>query len=335
MAVLNEVARALSSTIEMDQLLDLIYQQLSRIIPTDSYFVGVYEPNNSSIEMQIIVDDGAHFSKQKIPYGDGLSSLVIQQRQPLLIRRLSIERGSLPIKPVPIGGVKRSESWLGVPLLMSDGFTGVLAVASYKPNVFKTDDITLLSNIAGQVTLVLDNARHHAQVEEQARRDSLTGVYNHGYFVAQLNKEIAQGRQEKTVSLIMLDIDFFKQYNDTYGHIIGDQVLRLIVQAIQAHVKSTDTVARWGGEEFGIVLPNTTLEQAQIVANRIRQTLLTIPLTDESGKAFPKPTVSQGIATFPDHANDAGQLVDIADASLYEAKRAGRDQVRVAGTPAR
>jgi diguanylate cyclase (GGDEF)-like protein len=170
-------------------------------------------------------------------------------------------------------------------------------------------------------------------VEEQARCDSLTGVYNHGYFVAQLNKEITQGSQEKPVSLIMLDIDFFKQYNDTYGHIIGDQVLRLIVQAIRAHIKQTDTVGRWGGEEFGIVLPKTTLEQAQIVANRIRQTLLTMPLTDESGKAFPKPTVSQGIATFPDHANDAGQLVDVADAALYEAKHAGRDQVRVAGTP--
>ena len=137
------------------------------------------------------------------------------------------------------------------------------------------------------------------------------------------------------MSLIMLDIDFFKQYNDTYGHIIGDHVWRLIVQAIQVHAKRTDTVGRWGGEEFGIILPNTTLEQAQIVANRIRQTLLTRPLMDESGKAFPKPTVSQGIATFPDHANDAGRLVDVADASLYEAKHAGRDQVRVAGTPAR
>ena len=335
MTVLNEVARALSSTIEMDQLLDLIYQQLSRIIPTDSYFVGICAPNRAFIEMQIIVDDGERFPKQKIPYGEGLSSQVIQQRQPLHIRRLSIEKNSLPIKPLPIGSAKRSESWLGVPLLMTDGFTGVLAVASYQPNAFKEDDITLLSNIAGQVALALDNARHHAQVEEQARCDSLTGVYNHGYLVAQLNKEIAQGSQAKPVSLIMLDIDFFKQYNDTYGHIIGDQVLRLIVQAIRAHIKQTDTVGRWGGEEFGIVLPKTTLEQAQIVANRIRQTLLTMPLTDESGKAFPKPTVSQGIATFPDHTNDAGQLVDVADACLYEAKHAGRDQVRVAGTPAR
>jgi len=335
MAVLNEVARALSSTIEIEQLWDLIYQQLSRIIPTDTYYVGLLEPNCEFIEMQVIVDAGERFPERKIPYGEGLSSLVIQQRQPLLIRRLSVEQNTLPVKRVLIGDNRDSESWLGVPLLMTDGFTGVLAVASYQPNAFKEDDITLLSNIASQVGLALDNARHHAQVEEQARCDSLTGVYNHGYFIAQLQNAVAQASPAKPVALIMLDIDYFKKYNDTYGHVVGDLVLRLIVQAIRAHIKRTDTVGRWGGEEFGIVLPRTTLEQAQIVAARIRQTLLTMPLVDESGKAFPKPTVSQGIAAFPEHAHTASQLVDLADAALYEAKHAGRDQVRVAmpGTP--
>jgi diguanylate cyclase (GGDEF)-like protein len=311
--------------------LDLIYQQLSRVIPTDSYYVGLHAPGDASTEMQIVVDDGERFAKQKIPHGEGLSSLVIERRQPLLIRRLSVEQKALPVKRVLIGKGKRSESWLGVPLLMRDGFTGVLAVASYRANAFKEDDITLLNNIGSQVALALDNARHHAQVEEQARRDSLTDVYNHGYFVAQLEKQVAQASREKPVALIMLDIDYFKKYNDTYGHVVGDLVLRLIVQVIRTHIKRTDIVGRWGGEEFGIILPKTTLEQTQLVANRIRQTLVTIPLLDESGKAFPKPTVSQGIAVFPDHAQNASQLVDLADAALYDAKHAGRDQVRVTG----
>ncbi|MEW5719223.1 MAG: sensor domain-containing diguanylate cyclase, partial [Chloroflexota bacterium] len=334
MAVLNEVARALSSTIDLDNLLDLIYQQLSRVISTDSYYVGLRAPNDAFIEMQIVVDDGERFAEQKIPYGAGLSSLVIQRRQPLLVRRLSVEQKTLPVKRVLIGKGRHSESWLGVPLLMRDGFTGALAVASYQANAFKEDDITLLNNIASQVALALDNARHHAQVEEQARRDSLTGAYNHGAFVAQLEKEVAQSSRERPVALIMLDIDYFKKYNDTYGHVVGDLVLGLIVQTIRTHIKRTDTVGRWGGEEFGIILPKTTVEQAQIVAQRIRQTLVTIPLLDESGKAFPKPTVSQGIAAFPDHAKSASQLVDLADAALYDAKHAGRDQVRVTGSDA-
>ncbi len=331
MAVLNEVARALSSTIDLDDLLDSIYQQLSRVIPTDSYYVGLHAPGDAFVAMQIVVDDGERFAEQKIPYGEGLSSLVIERRQPLLVRRLSVEENNLPVKRVPVGNRRQSESWLGVPLLMRDEFTGVLAVASYQANAFKEDDITLLSNLASQVALALDNARHHAQVEEQARRDSLTGAYNHGYFVAQLEHVVAQSHRARPVALIMLDIDYFKKYNDTYGHVVGDLVLRLIVQVIRAHIKRTDIVGRWGGEEFGIILPKTTLAQAQLVAQRIRQTLVTIPLLDESGKAFPKPTVSQGIAAFPDHAQNAHQLVDVADAALYDAKHAGRDQVRVAG----
>lgn len=332
MAVLNEVARALSSTIEMDELLELIYQQLSRIISTDTYYVGLCEPSSAFIEIQMVVDGGQHFPKQKIPLGEGLASLVVQNQQPLLLNHLSAEQKALTIKRLVVGSVRRSESWLGVPLPMSDGFTGVLVVASYRANAFGEDDITLLSNIAGQVALMLDNARHHAQMKDQARRDSLTGVYNHGYLLTQLKDETARSGPENPVALIMLDVDHFKQYNDTYGHVVGDHVLMLIVKAIQAHVKSTDTIARWGGEEFGIILPNATRAQARLIADRIRATLLTLPLTDEAGHSLPKPTVSQGIATFPDCASDANQLVGVADGALYTAKHEGRDQVRVAGS---
>jgi diguanylate cyclase (GGDEF)-like protein len=127
----------------------------------------------------------------------------------------------------------------------------------------------------------------------------------------------------------MLDIDHFKLYNDTYGHIVGDEVLRLTVQAIRSHIKKTDTVGRWGGEEFGIVLPNATITQANFVANRIRRTLSELPLFDVKGQTVPKPTISQGIANLPDHTSDADKLVIIADRALYRAKDRGRDQVAV------
>ncbi len=127
----------------------------------------------------------------------------------------------------------------------------------------------------------------------------------------------------------MLDIDHFKLYNDTYGHVIGDQVLILTVQAIQSHIKKTDTVGRWGGEEFGVILPKTTLSQAKIVADRIRHTLSELPLFNVEGKTIPKPTISQGIATLPDHTLDVDELVIIADRALYQAKNKGRDQIAI------
>jgi diguanylate cyclase (GGDEF)-like protein len=332
MGVLNQVAHATGSTIEMDALLELTYEQLRRVIPTDTYYVGLHEATQDFVDLQVVFDEGKHYPPQKIHFGDGLASLVIRRRQPLLIRHLSKERSSLPISPVVVGRAKSSESWLGVPLLMNDEFTGVLVVASYKPNVFDEGDVELLVNIAGQVALALDNARHHAEVEEQARRDSLTGVYNHGYLLKRLEDEVLSARAGAgPVSLIMLDIDHFKNYNDRYGHVMGDQVLRLAVQAIQAHVKQGDAVGRWGGEEFGVILQNATAEQARTVADRIRDTLVALPLVDAAGHTIPKPTVSQGIATFPDHVASADQLVDAADAMLYQAKEQGRDQVRAVG----
>ena len=334
-SVVNEVARHIGSTIEMDTLLELIYQQLSRTIPTDTYYVGIHPPSRDDIELLIVYDEGKHFPTQRIPLGRGLASSVIQRREPLLVRRLSVEKETLKIQALTVGADRISESWLGVPMLMADGFTGLLVVASYKPDVFDADDLALLTNIAAQIALALDNARHHAQVEEQARRDSLTGVYNHGFMLKRLQEEVDWARaNRRPVSLIMLDIDHFKKYNDTYGHLMGDQVLRLIVQAIQAHVKQSDVVGRWGGEEFGVVLTNATAEQSAGVAGRIRASLAALPLVDGAGHAIPKPTVSQGIATLSDQTADAIQLIDLADATLYQAKQLGRDRVLLANSSA-
>ena len=109
-------------------------------------------------------------------------------------------------------------------------------------------------------------------MKDQARRDSLTGAFNHGYLLQRLQEVIDRAQKgNRPVSLIMLDIDHFKAYNDAYGHVTGDQVLRLSVQAIQAHVKQTDPVGRWGGDEFGVVLPNATTDQTRGVAERIRR----------------------------------------------------------------
>jgi diguanylate cyclase (GGDEF)-like protein len=330
MAVLNEVARAISSTIEMEPLLDLIYRQLSRVISTDTYFVGLFNSQEQALEMPIVIDDGQRFPATRVPLGNGLASVVIRERRPLLVRRLSEQMDSLPVKPVVLGHDRLSESWLGVPMMSGEQILGLLAVASYRPNAFGDDDVVLLLSIAGQAAMAVDNARHHAQVEEQARRDSLTGVFNHSYLLQRLGEEVERGQQEgRPVSLIMLDIDYFKTYNDTYGHAIGDMALCLTVQAIRAHVKATDTVGRWGGEEFGIVLPGAGTDEAVQVAERVRQTLAELVLSDEAGGRLPNPTVSQGIATFPGQASNANQLVSLADKALYVAKSRGRDQVVV------
>lgn len=331
LAIANEIGKTITSTIELDALLELLYIQLRKAIPSDTYYVDIYNEGQDYLDMQILIDEGVRYPPAKIPLGNGLASHVLKTRKPLLLHHLSEERGSLPMQPIPVGNNRPSESWLGVPMVASYRTSGILAIASYTPNAFDEDDMMLLTNVAAQAGLAIDNARQHAEVKEQARRDSLTGAYNHGYFLQQLQEAVELNQRIKQpVSLIMLDIDFFKQYNDRYGHKVGDEVLKQLVQAITAHVKKTDIVGRWGGEEFAVGLPRANTEQAFMVAQRIRQTLLEIPIYDKHNHRIPSPTTSQGIATFPLHAADSSTLVDLADEALYRAKHAGRDQVAVA-----
>lgn len=330
-AVLYEVARAAGSTIGTDDLMELINKQLSRVIHAETYCVGLYDPGDQSVNLAVVIDDGRRFPPCRIPAGAGLVSIVASTRRPLLIRQLSEEMEGLPARPVVLGQARLSESWLGVPMMVGDSILGLLAVASYRGNAFDEEDADLLANLATQAALTLDNARNHAELEEQAHRDSLTGVYNHGYFLQRLGEAITKASAKGTpVSLIMLDIDHFKAYNDTYGHVIGDQALCLTVQAIRAHVKTTDTVGRWGGEEFGIVLPTADSDSALRIAQRVRYTLAKLKLSDGQGATLPNPTVSQGIATYPTQAADVDALVSLSDKALYRAKVLGRDQVAVA-----
>jgi diguanylate cyclase (GGDEF)-like protein/PAS domain S-box-containing protein len=335
LAVLYEIGKAIASTLKIDSLLELIYRQVSKVIQCEAYFVALYLPETHEMDIRILFDEGKRFPPAKVDASEGLSSWVVENKKPLLIQDLQKEIEYLPVRPILVGEKRLSRSWLGVPLLTENNLIGLLAVAGYKPNMFDNTDKLLLEQIGQQAVLSIQNAHHYEEVTRQAKLDSLTGVSNHNHFIETLHMESQEAQTAKSpLSLIMLDIDHFKLYNDTYGHTIGDQVLKLTVQAIESHIKTTDTVGRWGGEEFGIALPNASTTQANMVANRIRRTLSELPLFNVEGKTIPKPTISQGIATLPDHTGDVDELVVIADRALYRAKARGRDQVAV-GQPSK
>jgi diguanylate cyclase (GGDEF)-like protein/PAS domain S-box-containing protein len=328
--VLYEIGKSITSTLQIEDLLELIYKQLSRVIASDAYFVALYLQETHELDIQILFDQGKRYPPVQVDASQGVSSWVVEHKKPLLIKDLRKELEDLPVKPILVGEKRLSRSWLGVPLLDDEELIGLLAVTNYEPNSFDTADQLLMEQISQQAVLAIKNARHYEEAETQAKLDSLTGVSNHKHFVETLYLETEKAiTSMMPISLIMLDIDHFKSYNDTYGHMVGDEVLRLTVQAIRSHIKKTDTIGRWGGEEFGVVLPNATITQANMVANRIRRTLSELPLFDVEGLTVPKPTISQGIATIPDHTTDADDLVIIADRALYRAKDRGRDQVAV------
>jgi diguanylate cyclase (GGDEF)-like protein len=256
-----------------------------------------------------------------------LSGWVIHNEKSLFLPDLREEPDLEGIQVRLIGKNQTSLSWMGVPIHTSN-YKGVIGVASYKPNAFDRMDLQLLENLAQQAAFALDNAHHYTEVENQSQLDSLTGVYNHGFFLKMLDKQTEQRRTTQSpLSLIMLDVDFFKQYNDTYGHLFGDKVLQTLVNTIRSHIKNTDFIGRWGGEEFAVALPGANGHQALMVARRIQSTMAEMKLKHQEKGNVPAPTVSQGIAIFPLETDEMYKLIDVADQRLYVAKERGRNQV--------
>lgn len=322
---INKVSRQIMLSLETHQTISLLNATMQEALEADTYFVGTVKDNE--IHLDLFYDEGEYFNGTRVPLEGTLSGWVIRNRRELFLPDLRGDVQLEGVKDYVIGKEKTSLSWIGVPLKASN-VTGVIALGSYRPNAFDSGDMELLSNLAQHVSLALDNAFRHAQVEEQARLDSLTGVFNHGYFLKKLAEQAEEAAARNSqVSLIMLDIDYFKQYNDRYGHLVGDRILRTLCTTIKHHIKQTDAVGRWGGEEFVISLPGANGTDALRVAERIGQTMATLHVEDREQKTIPVPTISQGIAVFPMEADEIYRLVDLADRRLYLAKERGRNQI--------
>lgn len=324
--IINDFARQIGSTLEQEQVLSIVGAAIQKAIEADTYFLGISTGENR-IRFPLLYDDSQFFPPAEVTLDGTLSGWVIRNQRPLFIPDLRRDVNLEGVQVILTGNHRDSACWMGVPM-KADSINGVLAVASYTPNAFDRTALELLENLAQHTALALDNANHHGQVEARARLDSLTEVYNHGYIVHILRQEVEKARSSgEPLSLVMLDIDYFKQYNDNYGHQVGDEVLVRLTQAIKQHVKSSDSVGRWGGEEFTIVLPNTSGSQAMRVALRLQETLRSLALRPQDEKTLPFPTISQGIAVFPAEADDSDKLIQLADRRLYIAKQRGRNQV--------
>lgn len=167
---------------------------------------------------------------------------------------------------------------------------------------------------------------NYNQLLERSIRDGLTGLYNYGYFQEQLNSEINRARRYKRqFSLLILDVDYFKVYNDTNGHPAGDNVLRELAGILLSNSRNTDLVARYGGEEFVIMLPETGKEGAAAVAEKIRRAVAEYPFKYQEKQPGGNLTVSIGVASFPEDASSAGELINKADQALYKAKKCGKN----------
>jgi len=211
-----------------------------------------------------------------------------------------------------------------VPLRAAGNVLGTLAVGA-REGAFGDDVVRQLEVLAMQAAESIYRARLFEKTERLATTDGLTGLTNHRTFQVRLDEQLAQAqRYGKRLSLILCDIDHFKSVNDTYGHPVGDVVLKGVARTLQKEARATDVVARYGGEEFAVVMPETDAAGAVVIAERIRERVKALVFDTAQGPL--RVTLSLGIAAVPDDATRKGDLVERADACLYHAKRNGRDR---------
>lgn len=322
---LREIDRTLNSMLDLEPMLETMLDRLTHVIPHDNAIVFMRESDH----LRGVVARGKHADQMrgfKFKISNPIFQCLVLHDAPMIIPDVSREPGW-----EHLDGDAWGKSWLGAPLIARGEPIGELSLFNFNTDVFTDEHIALLQAFADHAAITIANAHLRTELHEQAQRDSLTGALNHGAFISELHRHAAQAVQANApLALIMLDIDNYKQYNDTYGHVFGDVVLEIVVKIIRSHIKRYDLVGRWGGEEFGIALLNADQTQAFLIAERIRQTLINTHLDGSNGKMVPAPTVSQGIAVIPDSATAVDELIDRADCALYQAKAAGRDQVVVA-----
>jgi diguanylate cyclase (GGDEF)-like protein len=222
--------------------------------------------------------------------------------------------------------LRDAESLLVLPLMTADEATGTLLLAARSPRRFGTDVREMLRVIASQVAVSLENAILYRKMETMATTDGLTGLTNHRSFQERFATLLDRAqRYGRSCAVLLCDVDHFKKVNDTYGHPVGDEVLRRVAGVLGAAVRKIDIPARYGGEEFAVVLDEIDLDGARRIAERIRQDVGNLNVDSDKGPF--KVTMSIGVAVFPADGGDRAQLIEHADMALYHAKQSGRNRV--------
>lgn len=338
-AVLYSAIHSISASLEIEHLYEVVYQTVLRVMPCDDFIISTYDEAENEIVPVYAIEKHIRLTVERYRADHGLAVHVVRTGKSCIFNNNEEMNASGLDFVVFTQSEDSTQSILAVPMMQYAKVTGMISAQSYEPNAYTKDDQNLLELLATHVAVAIENANLFAKIQQLADMDSLTGAYTRRKFYEIAEREFARSRRyNDSLSLIMLDVDEFKKFNDSFGHKVGDLVLQITTEQCKGCIRAVDVLARHGGEEFIILLPGTKLEAAIIVANRLREYVehadldsarkfLEIATGSSSMLDALRVTISVGVAALDESCADIDILVDHADRAMYAAKNSGRNKV--------
>jgi diguanylate cyclase (GGDEF)-like protein len=321
-----EVSRTLGEIHDLDQVLEEILNITRDVLNLEFCSILLYDKKNSCLWLRAKEELGRKI-KYDVPQKTPLSGVAGSVAESGKAERIIDVRNDPRYTP----GLKGERSELAVPMVSRGKVVGVLDARARNLGDFTEQDERVLSILAGSAAMAIENATLHQKMEELTIVDELTGVFNYRYFAQKLEDELKRAkRYYQNLSLIMIDIDWFKKCNDTFGHLFGNLALKKLAEVIKGCVRDVDIFARYGGEEFVIILPQTTKSQAAMIGERIRSQVESTTFKDEKKLHSIRLTVSLGVSCYPESGQTGEELIKKVDQALYLAKGEGKNLVRCA-----
>ncbi len=318
-----DIQHMINTAYDTTVTLDLVILKQRELLPAQSYAVLLAENNVLRVRATSNLPPGGE--KMRLGIHEDDHGWTPGDGRPLVIADTTTTESRLSeLDP-------SARSILAVPLHSVERLVGLLFFGCRERDAFPPDAIDRAEEFANRIVFPIQRAMLEEELRRLAFTDVQTNLFNHRHFQTLLDEEIRRAqRYGRSLALIFLDLDDFKAYNDTYGHPAGDALLSEISAVIRANLRTVDMAARYGGEEFVAILPETTSEQALVLADRLRLAVSDLEVSP-TGTPRQRVTISAGVAAFPSDAKTKSDLIEAADRAAYEAKRSGKNRVQSAG----
>ena len=321
---LKKLSINLTSSLDLPDVLDALVSEAMQLIPNArDVHIFLYKNNNLSFGASLDLDGKKNITWAK-PRANGLTFTVARNGEIIIVEDMQDH----PLfKNVPKNW---TGSIIGIPLKVGETVVGVMNMARSKTGGFSNSELRLLSLLSDQAAVAISNANLHQMISRKAYSDTLTGLPNRRALDERLEEEIQSARRNNySFAVVMMDLDGFKDVNDTYGHAAGDEVLREVFNQMARGVRNTDFLARYGGDELTLILTQSDIASAKVVTQKIIEGMTKLKFSLPGTKKL-KLGISGGMALFPLHARNGPDLLRAADAALYQAKKHNRGTFQVA-----